>query len=152
MISRTLKATFYKSMALPMRMNGWIWRNFRSPRGPIVKVHLGPGQQKYLDGWVTFLGLAGLLAFALGSFLTEYGGGRRQVEGTAADAAHLDPRVLARCILALYAITFVGYIALLAPLAQHPDLLAQHWAGSDRARHPRRCAIDSGAPWPRLAG
>jgi SAM-dependent methyltransferase len=52
MISRAMKETFYRSMSLPMRMNGWIYRNFRAPSNGTLKVHLGPGQEKYLAGWV----------------------------------------------------------------------------------------------------
>ena len=52
MISRRLKAAFYKSMALPMAANAVIYKQFRAPRSGLVKVHLGPGQKKYLDGWV----------------------------------------------------------------------------------------------------
>ena len=52
MISRALKETFYRSMGVPMRVNGWVYRTFRAPASGVVKVHLGPGQQKYLPGWV----------------------------------------------------------------------------------------------------
>src|SRR4051794_6453068 len=54
MISRAMKEAFYRSMAMPMRVNGWVWRSFRAPasNGGVVRVHLGPGQKNYLDGWV----------------------------------------------------------------------------------------------------
>jgi hypothetical protein len=91
-------------------------------------------RQKYLNGWTVFLGAACLLAFALGSFLSEYGRGK-PVRTVSAEAPRLDPRMLGRCLLALYGLTFVGYVLLLSPLLQYPDLLAQHWAGSDRAQY-----------------
>jgi SAM-dependent methyltransferase len=54
MISRRLKATFYTLFEIPMRINGVLYKAIRAPRpGPgIVKVHLGPGQQTYLPGWI----------------------------------------------------------------------------------------------------
>jgi predicted SAM-dependent methyltransferase len=55
MISRTAKATFYVCMGVPMRVSAWTYRHFRAPRtGDVaeVKVHLGPGQEKYLPGWI----------------------------------------------------------------------------------------------------
>jgi predicted SAM-dependent methyltransferase len=52
MISRNMKETFYRSMALPMRANGWMWRKFRAPSNGAIKVQLGPGQRNYLPGWV----------------------------------------------------------------------------------------------------
>jgi predicted SAM-dependent methyltransferase len=51
MISRQLKGLFYAVMYYPMRVNAWIYRQFRAPRSGVVKVHLGPGQRKYLEGW-----------------------------------------------------------------------------------------------------
>ncbi len=52
MISRQAKALFYILMGVPMRWNGAFYRAFRAPRKGIVKAHLGPGQYKYIDGWV----------------------------------------------------------------------------------------------------
>ena len=52
MLSRQTKAAFYLLMAFPMKVNGLLYRKVRSPRAGINKVHLGPGQQKYLDGWI----------------------------------------------------------------------------------------------------
>ena len=51
MISRTMKSAFYRTLGVPMRINGWAYRSFRAPTSGVVKVHLGPGQAKYLDGW-----------------------------------------------------------------------------------------------------
>lgn len=40
-------------MASPlMRANGLIYRVLRAPRSGVVKVHLGPGQAHYIDGWI----------------------------------------------------------------------------------------------------
>ena len=54
MISRQAKAAFYALAGPVMTVNGWIWRRFRTPRvsGDLVRVHLGPGRQKYMQGWV----------------------------------------------------------------------------------------------------
>lgn len=52
MISRQTRALFYKLMGIPMRINGAFYRTFRAPRKGIVKVHLGPGQLKYIEGWI----------------------------------------------------------------------------------------------------
>lgn len=35
-----------------MKFNGWVYRTFLSPKSGVVKVHLGPGRQKYLPGWI----------------------------------------------------------------------------------------------------
>jgi len=55
MISRRLKATFYSLMSPLMTANGWLHEKIRSPKPGNQKqiyVHLGPGQQNYLNGWV----------------------------------------------------------------------------------------------------
>jgi predicted SAM-dependent methyltransferase len=52
MISSAWKTTYFRLMRLPMRLNGMIYKCFRSPRAGLVKVHLGPGQGKYLPGWI----------------------------------------------------------------------------------------------------
>lgn len=35
-----------------MYANGLLYKYLRAPRRGVVKVHLGPGQKNYLDGWV----------------------------------------------------------------------------------------------------
>ena len=35
-----------------MKINGWFYRRVRAPRKGQVRVHLGPGQRNYLDGWI----------------------------------------------------------------------------------------------------
>ena len=52
MLSRKAKATFYKVAGPLMKVNGFIYRTFRAPTKGMLKVHLGPGQKKYIDGWV----------------------------------------------------------------------------------------------------
>jgi predicted SAM-dependent methyltransferase len=52
MISRSAKALFFQIAAPLMRLNGTIYRRFRAPKSGVVKVHLGPGQAKYLQGWI----------------------------------------------------------------------------------------------------
>jgi predicted SAM-dependent methyltransferase len=55
MISRQLKAMFYGLMGPIMKVNGKINKNFRAPKtgnSDIIKVHLGPGQKSYLNGWI----------------------------------------------------------------------------------------------------
>lgn len=52
MLSRKAKAAFYSLAGPVMQANGWIHRHVRPSRKGLVKVHLGPGQERYLDGWV----------------------------------------------------------------------------------------------------
>lgn len=35
-----------------MAINGWVYRHARAPRNGNLKVHLGPGQHNYIDGWM----------------------------------------------------------------------------------------------------
>jgi predicted SAM-dependent methyltransferase len=51
MLDRQFRTAYYASMAVPLRMSGWIYRNFLAPRHGVVKVQLGPGQDKYFPGW-----------------------------------------------------------------------------------------------------
>ena len=50
-MSRKQKAFFYAVASPLMRLNGAIHKTLRSPQEGVVKIHLGPGQQKYLEGW-----------------------------------------------------------------------------------------------------
>jgi predicted SAM-dependent methyltransferase len=52
MISRSSKAFFFAAAAPIMRMNAALYRKFRAPRSGVVKVHLGPGREKYIEGWI----------------------------------------------------------------------------------------------------
>jgi predicted SAM-dependent methyltransferase len=52
MISRSSKALFYAVAGPFMKLNGAIYRRCRAPRGGTVKVHLGPGQGNYFEGWI----------------------------------------------------------------------------------------------------
>lgn len=52
MVKRGTKALFYSLAGPAMKLNGAAYRALRAPRAGTVKVHLGPGQKKYLDGWV----------------------------------------------------------------------------------------------------
>ncbi len=52
MLSRKAKAAFYFAAGPLMAVNGALYRRFRAPKHGIVKVHLGPGQAKYIDGWI----------------------------------------------------------------------------------------------------
>ena len=51
MISRSTKILYYAMLAVPMRINGAVYRRFRQNGRPI-KAHLGCGQKNYLPGWV----------------------------------------------------------------------------------------------------
>jgi len=51
MLSRTAKAAFYAAAGPLMKINGTIYRHFRAPKNGELKVHLGPGQKNYIDGW-----------------------------------------------------------------------------------------------------
>lgn len=55
MLSRQAKATFYAIAGPLMALNGAIYRTLRAPSGmdsEPVRVHLGPGQEKYLPDWI----------------------------------------------------------------------------------------------------
>jgi predicted SAM-dependent methyltransferase len=52
MLDRNVKALFYTAAGPMMRANGALFRSFRAPRTAALKVHLGPGQKNYLEGWV----------------------------------------------------------------------------------------------------
>ena len=52
MISNGLRAAYYALTAPLMRANGALYRAIRAPRSGYHKVHLGPGQRNYLDGWI----------------------------------------------------------------------------------------------------
>jgi len=51
-MSRDSKAAFYALAAPLMRVNAYLYRTFRAPRRTSMKVHLGPGQKNYLNGWI----------------------------------------------------------------------------------------------------
>lgn len=51
MISRRLRSTYYTLIYYPIRLNASRHRAFTSIANP-AKVHLGPGKDKYLDGWI----------------------------------------------------------------------------------------------------
>jgi predicted SAM-dependent methyltransferase len=52
MLSHKTKATFYAVAGPFMRINGIVYRYFRAPREGRVRVHLGPGQKNYIEGWL----------------------------------------------------------------------------------------------------
>jgi predicted SAM-dependent methyltransferase len=52
MMGRDTKAAFYLFFGPLMAFNARLYRHLRAPRQGTVRVHLGPGQQKYLDGWI----------------------------------------------------------------------------------------------------
>lgn len=52
MLSRTAKAAFYAVAGPLMTANGAFYRLWRAPRRTGLKVQLGPGQEKYLPGWI----------------------------------------------------------------------------------------------------
>ena len=53
MVPRWAKHSFYVSLSPLMRVNAWRHRAFVRPTsGNPIRVHLGPGQKKYLPGWV----------------------------------------------------------------------------------------------------
>jgi len=52
MLSRKFKVTFFLIAGPLMKLNGLFYRIFRAPKKGIVKVHLGPGQERYLNGWI----------------------------------------------------------------------------------------------------
>lgn len=52
MLSRRFKEMFYQFTGPLMKINGVVYKNFRAPRKGNVRVHLGPGQRNYIDGWI----------------------------------------------------------------------------------------------------
>jgi len=52
MISRKAKALFYQLAGPLMFVNSKVYKSIRAPRKGTIKVHLGPGQQNYLQGWI----------------------------------------------------------------------------------------------------
>jgi predicted SAM-dependent methyltransferase len=52
MLSRFAKATFYQIAGPLMWLNGALYRHTRAPRDGSPRAHLGPGQKKYLPGWI----------------------------------------------------------------------------------------------------
>ncbi len=55
MVSRQLKAMYYGLMGPVMKINGKLHKAMKAPstaNSKLVKVHLGPGQKSYLDGWI----------------------------------------------------------------------------------------------------
>lgn len=55
MITRQLKAIYFATMQWPMRLSAFAYKTWRSPASgnhDTVKVHLGPGQDRYKPGWI----------------------------------------------------------------------------------------------------
>ncbi len=52
MMSRSAKAAYYVFAGPFMRANGVLFRYFRAPRVGVTRIHLGPGQNKYIPGWI----------------------------------------------------------------------------------------------------
>ena len=52
MLSRNKKEAFYTLAGPLMKLNGFLYRKFRAPNSGKIKVHLGPGQKRYLPGWL----------------------------------------------------------------------------------------------------
>jgi predicted SAM-dependent methyltransferase len=47
-----LKILFYILLSIPLMLLGWFYRVFLSPRHGFVRVQIGPGKRKYLEGWI----------------------------------------------------------------------------------------------------
>jgi len=52
MMPRWAKAGFYTACGPFMALNAQVYRWLRSPRTGPVRIHLGPGRDKYLPGWI----------------------------------------------------------------------------------------------------
>jgi predicted SAM-dependent methyltransferase len=52
MLSRKAKALFYQLAGPLMKINGLVYRSFRAQKKGELKVHLGPGQKNYINGWI----------------------------------------------------------------------------------------------------
>jgi len=51
-LSRKAKATFYAAASPLMKINGIFYHYLRAPKRGALKVHLGPGQNNYIEGWI----------------------------------------------------------------------------------------------------
>ena len=52
MLKREYKRLFYTICGPLLKLSGSFYRRFRAPREGVIKVHLGPGQKNYLQGWI----------------------------------------------------------------------------------------------------
>ena len=52
MLSRNAKGLFYVITGPLMQANGFLYRHLRAHRQGTLRVHLGPGQENYIDGWI----------------------------------------------------------------------------------------------------
>lgn len=53
MLSRNAKENFYRIASPLMRVNACIYKNFRFQKTTrSIRAHLGPGQKKYMPGWI----------------------------------------------------------------------------------------------------
>lgn len=52
MMTRAAKAAYYAVASPLMRVSGFAYRVLKAPRTGLLKVHLGPGRQHYIDKWV----------------------------------------------------------------------------------------------------
>ena len=52
MIPRAAKAAYYGLAGPLMALNGMIYSALGAPRDGLNRVHLGPGQNRYLQGWI----------------------------------------------------------------------------------------------------
>jgi SAM-dependent methyltransferase len=52
MMSRAQKKVFYLVGSPFLVVSGLFFRYFKAPRDGVVRLHLGPGQQKYMKGWI----------------------------------------------------------------------------------------------------
>lgn len=52
MLPREAKSTFYLFANPFMKASGYLYRYLKAPKSGLVKVHLGPGQQNYINGWI----------------------------------------------------------------------------------------------------
>jgi predicted SAM-dependent methyltransferase len=51
-LTRRAKSAFYRVAGPLLWLNGRFYRALRAPRNGHVRVHLGPGQKNYLEGWI----------------------------------------------------------------------------------------------------
>lgn len=51
MISRNMKMLFYAVAGPIMKFNGFFHYHFKGKSKANLKIHLGPGQKKYIEGW-----------------------------------------------------------------------------------------------------
>lgn len=52
MVNGVVRSVYFSLMRVPMMVGGLLYRVFMSPRKGLVRVQLGSGRKRYLEGWI----------------------------------------------------------------------------------------------------